>query len=52
MIKLELTEEKAKALGDLIDMAVKAGGLNVAKAAVILTDDILQAIKDSKNTEE
>lgn len=48
MITLTLTEEKAQALIDLLDVAVKSGGLQVARAAVVLTDDIVQAIKASK----
>lgn len=52
MIKLELTEQKAQVLVDLLDMATKSGGLQVAKAAVVLVDDIMQAVQDSKKTEE
>ena len=48
MITLTLTEEKAQALIDLLDVAVKSGGLQVARAAVVLMDDIVQAIKASK----
>ncbi len=48
MITLTLTEEKAQALIDLLDVAVKSGGLQVARAAVVLTDDVVQAIKASK----
>lgn len=48
MITLTLTEEKAQALIDLLDVAVKSGGLQVARAAVVLTDDIVQAIKAGK----
>jgi hypothetical protein len=48
MITLTLTEEKAQALIDLLDVAVKSGGLQVARPAVVLTEDIVQAIKASK----
>lgn len=48
MITLILTEEKAQALIDLMDVAVKSGGLQVARPAVMLTEDIVQAIKTSK----
>jgi hypothetical protein len=36
MITLNLTNEEANALGALIDMAVKASGIQGAKAAVVL----------------
>lgn len=47
-IKLELTEQKAQALVDLLDVATKAGGLQVAKAAVVLVDDIVAAMQAAK----
>lgn len=52
MIKLELTEQKAQVLVDLLDIATKSGGLQVAKAAVALVDDIMQAVQASKKSEE
>ena len=51
MIKIELTEEKAKALVELLDVAIKAGGLQVAKAAVVLVDDIMAAAKAAQAAE-
>ena len=48
MIKLELTEQKAQALVELLDIATKSGGIQVAKMAVILVDDILNAVKESQ----
>jgi len=51
MIRIELTEEKAKALVELLDVAIKAGGLQVAKAAVVLVDDIMAAVKESQPTD-
>ncbi len=37
MVKLEITEQQAGALVQLIDLAIKAGGLNVAEAGVFFT---------------
>ena len=37
MVKLEITEQQAGALVQLIDLAIKAGGLNVAEAALFFT---------------
>lgn len=38
---IELNKEEANALLQLIDIAVKSGGIQVAKAGVILTEKIL-----------
>jgi hypothetical protein len=43
MIKIELTQEQANALLQLIDVAVKAGGVANARAALPLVDLILSA---------
>ena len=43
MIKIELTQEQADALLQLIDVAVKAGGVANARAALPLVDLILNA---------
>ena len=43
MIKIELTQEQANALLQLIDIAVKAGGVANARAALPLVDLILAA---------
>jgi len=51
MITLELTEEKAQTLAELLDLATKAGGLQVAKVALPLMDDLMTAVKQSKETE-
>lgn len=40
MIKIEFSVDEAKALLQLIDMAVKTGGLNVAEAGVVLARKI------------
>jgi hypothetical protein len=43
MIKIELTQEQANALLQLIDVAVKAGGVANARAALPLVDIIITA---------
>jgi hypothetical protein len=43
MIKIELTQEQANQLLQLIDIAVKAGGIANAKAALPLVDIIVNA---------
>ena len=43
MIKIELTQEQANQLLQLIDIAVKAGGIANAKAALPLADIIITA---------
>jgi len=43
MIKIELTQEQANSLLQLIDIAVKAGGIANAKAALPLVDIIVNA---------
>lgn len=43
MIKIELTTEQANSLLQLIDIAVKAGGIQNAKVAVPLADIIISA---------
>tara|TARA_R100000995_G_scaffold34743_2_gene15749 strand:+ start:196 stop:372 length:177 start_codon:yes stop_codon:yes gene_type:complete len=40
MAKIELSDDERRALAQLIDIAVKAGGINVAKAATHLFDKI------------
>jgi len=43
MIKIELTQEQANSLLQIIDIAIKAGGYQNAKVAVPLADLILAA---------
>ena len=43
MITIELTQEQANALLQLIDIAVKAGGVANARAALPLVDLIVSA---------
>ena len=45
MIKIELTQEQTNSLLQLIDIAIKAGGYQNAKAGVPLADIILDAAK-------
>lgn len=48
MIKIELTTEQANSLLQLIDIAVKAGGIQNAKVAVPLADIIIAAAQTPK----
>lgn len=48
---VELTPEQATALLQLIDLAVKSGGLQVAQAAVFFHDHIQAAHKRSLEAE-
>jgi len=43
MIKIELTQEQANQLLQLIDIAIKAGGFQNAKVGVPLADIIISA---------
>lgn len=47
-MNLELTDEQGQAAIELFDLAVKSGGLRVAQAAVVLTNMIVKAKKDSQ----
>ena len=51
MITLNLTNEEANALGVLLDAAVKATGIQGAKAAVVLFEKLEQAAKASQTVE-
>lgn len=42
-MQVELTKDEAEKLVNLIDVAVKAGGLQLARVAWELTDKIVQA---------
>lgn len=44
-MKIELTTPQAQALLNLIDLAVKAGGLQVASTAVFFQSEIDRAFK-------
>ena len=43
MYKVEFTEEELKALMQLIDLAVRADGMRVAQAGVLLTQKLQNA---------
>lgn len=51
IMTLELTKEEATALVQLIDIAVKSAGLNVAQAALHLTNKITEAGKPEETTD-
>jgi len=48
MIHIELTQEQANSLLQLIDIAIKAGGYQNAKVAVPLADIIIAAAQTPK----
>jgi len=45
MIKIELTNEEANALATLLDIAVKAGGIRSAGAALVILQRLEEAAK-------
>jgi hypothetical protein len=45
MIQLKLTEQQAETLYNLLDVAVKAGGLQASKAALPIVDQLMEAAK-------
>lgn len=45
MLRVELTKDEAETLVQLLDVAVKAGGLQTARAACALTDKVVAAAK-------
>lgn len=46
MVNISLNNEELQALGALLDMAVKAGGMAAAKAAVPLFDKLEKAVAE------
>lgn len=44
-MQIELTKDEAEVLVQLLDVAVKAGGLQTARAACALTDKVVAAAK-------
>ena len=48
---LELTNDEANALAQLLDLAVKAGGLQAAQAAVPLFQKLQEAAKPQEKVE-
>ena len=51
-IELELTEEEARALLGLLNVANKAGGLEVARACVVIQDKIITASEQARSKTE
>lgn len=49
---LNLTNEEAQALAQLLDLAVKAGGLQAAQAAVPLFQKLQEAAKPQEMSDE
>jgi hypothetical protein len=52
-LTLTLTTEEGQTLFELIDLAVKTGGVQVAKAAMPIVDKLMEAAKqvaDESNT--
>ena len=52
MKNIQLTQQEANALLQLIDFALKANGINVAQAGLHLTNKIQEAFKEEPETEE
>lgn len=50
-ITIELGQDEASGLVELLDVATKAGGLMAARAALPLTDKIMQAIARNQTKE-
>lgn len=48
MAAVDFTHDEAKALLALIDIAVKAQGLNIAEAAAVLASKISQVLKETE----
>lgn len=48
VIRLDLTDQETAALVNLIDLAVKAGGLNVAQNALIFVSKIQIAQREAQ----
>ena len=47
-MKIEYTKEEAQGLLQIIDLAVKANGLQIAQAAAFLAEKIARAIQDEE----
>lgn len=52
MIQIEFSEQEANALIELINLAVKSGGLNVAQAGFVLASKIQTAAQSAKKEGE
>ena len=51
MIKLELTPEEANGVLQLIDIAIKAGGIAIAKVGLPIFDKIMAVAQASQSGE-
>ena len=49
---LTLTDEEAAVLNELLNIATKAGGLNVAEAALVLSKKLAAAVEQAKSEED
>ena len=49
MISIELTQEQASALLQLLDVAIKAGGYSNAKAAMPIIEVVLKAAQPTQS---
>jgi hypothetical protein len=52
MIKIEMTLEEANSLANLLDLAVKAGGIRVAAAGATFMQRLEEAAKEVKAEEQ
>ena len=50
-ITLTLSPEEAQNLADCLDIATKAGGLQVARATLPLMNKLMEAVQESKQEE-
>jgi len=48
-MKFEFTNEETEVLKRIIDLAVKANGMQVAEAALVLTRKLNQPLQENKN---
>ena len=48
-LTIKLTKEEGQQLYELIDLAVKAGGVQVSKVALPIVDKLMQAAKEFNN---
>lgn len=48
-ITLELTPQEAQALADCLDIATKAGGIQVARFTVVIADRLIRVMNTSRD---
>lgn len=51
MIKIELTDQEAQSLVELLDLATKAGGIGAARYAVPLVQKVMDATNAAKQNQ-